>query len=1176
MKRRAVSVAVLVFLVIWLLPSAALGAPSAEILAEQTASGFRITAVSPSDTAAELIALVCDAKTGAGKKLLRRELTLSAGEQSSPLDVDCDAKTEYVKAFLWEGLGTLRPLAPAREFRYQKPQPEALALSERNVWSTDRQDDCGVGNLFDGSAATFMAGEAFAEKPVVITARLNRVYELSELRLGFAKYENRVYRFSAEASLNGEDYEEILPAAYSDAETDAPLSFPVEGRAKFVRVKIYGHGGNDAGWIRVNHLSLYGNAADDSREIFMDEDFEGSSGRLPANSGDSRWYARAMDEEMYKDYTPALGDDLYADYAAAPEAAAMGTALHIHDATDRTGNTDGFGSAAAFRALTLPEGGADYALSFKLFIPADSENVNWSGFSLLSRPVSGGADLSPAAAVQLRLQPTDGGRVAVKAVNSVQFNETEGGNLTDCFNEAFSLGRTWSVTVGVSPSRRQAEITIDDGRVSESRVLGFAYADVERVNNTPWTNSSVRYLCVNSGAGGKADIYLDSLKVYRDLDGDEDLGEKTVYSENFESGKSLSDMNITVHAVKSNGNGNDASIGASLQTTVDASNTFGGHVMKLTDKTGSDGLLTAIPLTVPDNGNKYIIKWRMREFDPNNYSGFSLASGSPVSFDDAAHPYAIQLRYNLQDGSDGGGDGIQLYRYGSVRMNMGSYGLFAAGGGNRLPKNAEWNVELTVNPLAKSTELRIVSGSRTVTASAAFATADADGKTVEDWSGALPDTLVFHTGAGATADCIIDDIEVIDTGVRENPASDPTYGIVRLEAQWGKGKYVTQNGWNAPTAAADADPNRTRFVERAGLIGEGVSLESVTNPGSYLCAEETDDQGHAYILTLKPYEDTAQFRAFASFNKSKAENTGDFAGATVAYSPVWDASRQLCYTNNSADPLSIRALKTGDYTLSPLFYLRSEAVNFVSDNFKALSLDSRWWTNYPWRANNPTNDSYNFSALIDHRNVIVDNGELFLKATKDDSWPKDLSGETGINYNNDYGKKWERFKGRVGVVSSKNVFYRHSLISGSFKQPDSPIGYWNAFWLRNSSGDWNRETDIFEYLSSHGDSTWYTAVHRRDNNVEKGYGEWRNVGVNVRTGYHEFTLDWGYNYMKFYVDGRLYAGGGNSIAAETIDRQNEGLQLILNTGIGGWEAEPDSTMVWNDGMRVKWIRSFRY
>ena len=28
--------------------------------------------------------------------------------------------------------------------------------------------------------------------------------------------------------------------------------------------------------------------------------------------------------------------------------------------------------------------------------------------------------------------------------------------------------------------------------------------------------------------------------------------------------------------------------------------------------------------------------------------------------------------------------------------------------------------------------------------------------------------------------------------------------------------------------------------------------------------------------------------------------------------------------------------------------------------------------------------------------------------------------------------------------------------------------------------------------------------------------------------------------------------------------------------IGGWEAEPDSTMIWDDGMRVKWIRSFQY
>ncbi len=44
---------------------------------------------------------------------------------------------------------------------------------------------------------------------------------------------------------------------------------------------------------------------------------------------------------------------------------------------------------------------------------------------------------------------------------------------------------------------------------------------------------------------------------------------------------------------------------------------------------------------------------------------------------------------------------------------------------------------------------------------------------------------------------------------------------------------------------------------------------------------------------------------------------------------------------------------------------------------------------------------------------------------------------------------------------------------------------------------------------------------------------------------------------------------------DTIDFQKN-MRLIINTGVGGWEAEPDNSMVWDDGLRAKWVRSFQY
>lgn len=295
----------------------------------------------------------------------------------------------------------------------------------------------------------------------------------------------------------------------------------------------------------------------------------------------------------------------------------------------------------------------------------------------------------------------------------------------------------------------------------------------------------------------------------------------------------------------------------------------------------------------------------------------------------------------------------------------------------------------------------------------------------------------------------------------------------------------------------------------------------------------------------------------------------------MSYAPLWDLDRSICYTNTSSDDLTVVELKDSDYLHNNLYYLRSEANNFLSDNFKGESLNSQWHNNYPWKKANMTNDSYNFSALLDYRNIEVSDGRVLLKATKINSgdWPKNSSGETGIDYNGKYSKNYVKWAGRVGVISSKKVFHRQSLISGSFKQPESPIGYWNAFWLNAASG-WPPETDIFEYMSHKGTNTWYTATHRQSNGSEVGYGNWQTVnGINVRTGYHDFVLDWGYNYMRFYVDGILYRDISSSA---DIDEQNKGLQLILNTGIGGWESEPDDTMVWDTGMECRWIRTFAY
>ncbi len=561
----------------------------------------------------------------------------------------------------------------------------------------------------------------------------------------------------------------------------------------------------------------------------------------------------------------------------------------------------------------------------------------------------------------------------------------------------------------------------------------------------------------------------------------------------------------------------------------------------------------------------------MRDFDAGknknvNYSGFSLGHGFNRGKTDREHPLALQLRYSKQS------DGMQFNRYEAALFNGGSYNAFlGTGGGNRLALDRTWEFSITVNPVTKTMEVYASDGSKELTSSAAFSSSDGGDSIIEDWTDKRPDTLLFHTGGGATSDCIIDDIQVIDTGVEEISSMSAVQGIVRLESAWGKGKYLTDVDGSLRSVDS-RNPDDTRFAERPGLIDKkGVSFESVQRPGYFLAARETDEVNHKYVLELLPCENTAQFKAQATFLKQAAVNSGSFSGTTVNYVPIWDVNRKICYTNSKDDEIAVSSVGA---TYNDLFYLRKETSNYVSDNFKGTKLSSQWHNNYPWKKANQTNDSYNFTALIDYRNIEVSDGRLLLKATKASGWPTDTSGETGIDYGGKYSKNWLPWAGRVGVISSKKVFKRQSLVSGRFKQPESPVGYWNAFWLNAASG-WPPETDIFEYMSHQGVNKWYTATHRKNSGgSDVGYGGWQSVsGINLRTDYHDFTLDWGYNYMRFYVDGRLYCTNTNM---DDLNEQNKGVQLILNTGIGGWETEPDDTTVWDTGMECQWVRSFMY
>ena len=587
---------------------------------------------------------------------------------------------------------------------------------------------------------------------------------------------------------------------------------------------------------------------------------------------------------------------------------------------------------------------------------------------------------------------------------------------------------------------------------------------------------------------------------------------------------------------------------------------------------GAGGILAQRQFTPPKERTDYEI-----EFDllmPSTvgggnsssfYSGISLTDGSVRGGDDFDHYAAVQLRFEDENGK------LRVKQMTSNYFNEGDLReLFK----NSFEKDENLHIKIRVSSKKRRAYVTISDSWTSEMRTVNFAYSDDEKTRSSHWTYLEVNTLVINTGAGAKNEIYVSNLSVSELPeVNADDISEaPKNGIVRLEAirlssyptssSEYYGRYIYHKGENNLLGVrANIDPANTRFVERPGLMGIGVSFEAVSEPGCFLVI----DNGGIY---LKRLEENVAFYANATFIKHVSENIGYYTGETYSYTAYVNPEKYIYDSSSDRKVGDLRPWSVYEEANS-IFYLRSEVDPHVSDNFYGETLNSQWRTNYPWKDNNPTNDSYNFSALITYKNVILENGELFLKATKASGWPTDKSGETGINYNK-WGKTWERWKGYVGVVSIPGkVYNRESYIEGSFKQPESPIGYWNAFWL-NGRDNWPPEIDIFEFLSSsYGHNSWHTAVHGQ-NDTNNLFG--RQYGPDLTNTYHTFALDWGYDYMKFYRDGQLFASAQNNA---TVNYQKN-LYLILNTGIGGWEAEPDDTMIWDDGMRVKYIRSFQY
>lgn len=143
-------------------------------------------------------------------------------------------------------------------------------------------------------------------------------------------------------------------------------------------------------------------------------------------------------------------------------------------------------------------------------------------------------------------------------------------------------------------------------------------------------------------------------------------------------------------------------------------------------------------------------------------------------------------------------------------------------------------------------------------------------------------------------------------------------------------------------------------------------------------------------------------------------------------------------------------------------------------------------------------------------------------------------------------------------------------------------GLWPAFWLlgddANGTQIWPEigEIDIMEYVGDEP-TTVFGTVHgpgySGGESISKAY---HLENERFDTGFHIFGIEWGPDYINFYVDDKLY----NQITPEDVTGEwvfnNGPFYIILNMAVGGTlPGSPNAETVFPQNMLVDYVRVYK-
>ena len=192
-------------------------------------------------------------------------------------------------------------------------------------------------------------------------------------------------------------------------------------------------------------------------------------------------------------------------------------------------------------------------------------------------------------------------------------------------------------------------------------------------------------------------------------------------------------------------------------------------------------------------------------------------------------------------------------------------------------------------------------------------------------------------------------------------------------------------------------------------------------------------------------------------------------------------------------------------------------------------------------------------------NISVQNGILIIKAEKE-SFEGSSYTSAKIITKAKFEQKYGRFEARIRLPYGQ--------------------GLWPAFWLLGNNIDevgWPNcgEIDIMEYRGQNPSivlGTLHGPGYSGGNSITKSYDL---VNDRFDTGFHVFGIEWGPEYINFYVDDVLY----NQLTPSDVTGDwvyDHPFYILINLAVGGgFVGSPNSETVFPQTMLVDYVRVYK-